>query len=183
MGATSTWYKRSMTKMLFIAGFIVAVVFNIDSISLAQDFYKDKLLRDQVVTAAVAYTANESNRPAPSEAINFGEEPAQLPMDSVIKDNIEAISDAYEDVGMLDLPIGWSVEEVVGQKKYPDFTVKSRPQKIFPFLWELLKYIGLSLTGWLITAAALSYGADNWFNLLIRFIGMRSAVKLKDESK
>jgi hypothetical protein len=183
MGATSTWYKRSMTKMLFIAGFIVAVVFNIDSISLAQDFYKDKLLRDQVVTAAVAYTANESNRPAPSEAINFGEEPAQLPMDSVIKDNIEAISDAYEDVGMLDLPIGWSVEEVVGQKKYPDFTVKSRPQKIFPFLWELLKYIGLSLTGWLITAAALSYGADNWFNLLTRFIGMRSAVKPKDESK
>ncbi len=183
MGATSTWYKRSMTKMLFVAGFIAAIVFNIDAISLAKDFYKDKLLRDRVVEVAIEYASDESKRPAPAEDVNFGIAPADVPMDSVVKRNVKAISNAYKEVGMFDLPIGWSVEEIVGSEKYPKFTGKDRMQKIFPFLWELIKYIFGSLIGWLITAAALSYGADNWFNLITRFINIRSAIKPKDENK
>ena len=184
MGATSTWYKRSITKMLFIGGFIAAVTFNIDAISLAQDFYRDKLLRDQVVSAAIAYVADAANKPAPVSSVNYKTDSVLPPMDSVLKSNTRAIESAYKDVGMLDIPIGWSVEEVVGAKNYLSFTIKkSRWEKVLPFLWELFKYIAKALLGWLITAAALSYGADNWFNLLIRFINIRSATKPKDETK
>lgn len=184
MGATTTWYKRSLTKMLFIGGFIAAVAFNIDSIQLMQDFYRDKLLRDQVVNAAIEYVQDDAHVPVPSEAVNFGKEPAVIPMDSVLVRNTKAIESAYKDAGILDLPIGWTVEEIVGAKKYSSFTTKkNRWEKILPFSWELLKYILKALVGWLITAAALSYGADNWFNLLVRFINIRSAIKPKDEAK
>lgn len=184
MGATSTWYKRSITKMLFIGGFIAAVAFNIDAISLAQDFYRDKLLREQVVNAAIAYVEDDDNKPAPVTSPNYNKDSVLAPMDCVLVQNTRAIESAYKDVGMLDIPIGWTVEEVVGKKNYPAFMAKkSWWQQVLPFSWELLKYIGMSILGWLITAAALSYGADNWFNLLARFINIRSAIKPKDETK
>jgi len=38
----------------------------------------------------------------------------------------------------------------------------------------------MSIPGWLIAAAALSYGADNWFNILSRFINIRTSIKPKE---
>jgi hypothetical protein len=183
MASTTTWYKRYLTKVLFISGFAVAVIFNVDAIHLAKSFYKDKLLRERVVDAAIQYTKDENNRPATPEEVNFGIAPKPLPMDSVVKRNVRVVTQAYKEAELLDLPIGWNIERVVGYKKYPYFTGHSRLLKLPWFAWELLKYILLSLTGWLITAAALSYGADYWFNMLSKLISIRTAVKPKEEKK
>ncbi|GAB4139369.1 MAG: hypothetical protein Fur0041_14500 [Bacteroidia bacterium] len=53
MSAATTWYKRSMTRKLFVLGLITSIVFNVNAISLVQDLYKDKLLRERVVEAAI----------------------------------------------------------------------------------------------------------------------------------
>ncbi len=183
MASTTTWYKRYLTRILFISGLAVAIIFNVDAIHLAKSFYKDKLLRERVAEAAIRYTQNETNRPATPEEVNFGSAPKPVSMDSVVKSNVNAVTQAYKEAELLDLPIGWNIERVVGYKKYPNFTVHSRWLKLPWFAWELIKYILLSLAGWLITAAALSYGADYWFNLLSKFISIRTAVKPKEEKK
>ena len=171
-------------KMLFIGGFIAAVAFNIDSIKLMQDFYCDKLLRDQVENSAIQYVQDDTHIPVPSEAVNFGKALAVVPMHSVLMRYTNAIETAYKDAGILYLPIGWTVEEIVGATKYSSFTIKkSIWEKVLPFTWEPLKYILKALTGWLIKAAALSYGAYNWFKLLSRFINIRTAIKPNDEAK
>lgn len=183
MASTTTWYKRYLTRILFISGLVVAIIFNVDAIHLAKSFYKDKLLRERVVDAAIQYASNEANRPATPEAVNFNSAPEKISMDSAIQVNVDAVTAAYRRAELLDIPIGWNIERVVGYKKYPQFTVHSRWLKLPWFAWELLKYIVLSLAGWLITAAALSYGADYWFNMLSKFISIRTAVKPKEEKK
>jgi hypothetical protein len=73
----------------------------------------------------------------------------------------------------LNLPIGWgSVDDV--QRKWPgsNFT---RPGGWFDQTrWHLL--------GWLLTALAISLGAPFWFDLLNKFIVIRSAVKPHEKS-
>lgn len=183
MASTTTWYKRYLTRVLFVSGLAVAIIFNVDAIHLAKSFYKDKLLRERVVDAAIQYTSTESNRPATPEEVNFGVAPKQIPMDSVVKRNVNAVTQAYKEAELLDLPIGWNIERVVGYKSYPYFTKHSRLLKLPWFIWEFVKYFLLPLAGWLITAAALSYGADYWFNMLSKFISIRTAVKPKEEKK
>lgn len=182
MGATSTDYKRMLTRMLFISGFVVAAGFNINAISLAQDFYSDKLLREQVVSSAIVYASDENNRPQPLHTENFQATPDSVRMDSAIQQHIHVMKKAYDQLGLLDLPIGWSLKKVVG-KKYDEYKLRPRMNKIIPYGWELFKYILWQLIGWLITAAALSYGADYWFSILTRFVNIRTAVKPKEESK
>jgi hypothetical protein len=50
------WYKRKIQFMLFWLGFIVAAIFNVDSIRIAKLLAKDKDARDQLVTMSIELT-------------------------------------------------------------------------------------------------------------------------------
>jgi hypothetical protein len=49
--------------------------------------------------------------------------------------------------------------------------------------WELLKFGLWSLFGWLITACAVSLGAPFWFDMLNKFVVIRSTVKPHEKSR
>lgn len=137
-----------------------------------------------MVNSAIQYVQDDTHIPVPSEAVNFGKALAVVLMHSVLMRNTNAFETAYKGAGILYLPIGSTVEEIVAATKYPSFTIKkSIWEKVLHFTWEPLKYILKALTGWLIKLAALTYGADNWLNLLSRFINIRSAIKPNDEAK
>lgn len=225
MDATSTGYKRYMTRTLFIIGCVVAVSFNIDAISLTKNLYKDKGLRDRVVEAAVQYAnkqeafradsaqqaklaearfqrrkkadslrkagltqmADSVRRDTAQDRMNL--QPPVVKRDTVKKDTTvkpmtederfqedvrresKKMKDAYDEVNVLKLPIGWSLPEDC------DCNHKAWYCSVVLIFIMILK----SIPGWLITAGALSYGADNWFNLLVRLINVRTSVKPKDE--
>ena len=48
---------------------------------------------------------------------------------------------------------------------------------------EKLKLLGISLTGWILTAIALSMGAPFWFDTLNKFMVVRSTVKPQEKSQ
>jgi len=72
----------------------------------------------------------------------------------------------------LGLPIGWKLEEWPGLHFWQpvDFVTRWYP----PFR--------LHFFGWLLTALAISLGAPFWFDLLNKFIVVRSTVKPKEKS-
>jgi hypothetical protein len=72
---------------------------------------------------------------------------------------------------------------IIDEDEYPAYQKLKWWEKIWPFISGFFLHFLWSSLGWLITGAALSYGADNWFNLLTRFINIRTAVKPKEENK
>jgi len=79
----------------------------------------------------------------------------------------------------LGLPIGWSSVDDL-HRKWPGSNVRGDAGWLDQFWWHL--------PGWLLTILAVSLGAPFWFDLLNKFIVIRSAVKpheksLEEESK
>lgn len=73
----------------------------------------------------------------------------------------------------LNLPIGWgSVDDV--QRKWPSWNFRDPGGWFDQIQWHFI--------GWLLTALAISLGAPFWFDLLNKFIVIRSAVKPHEKS-
>ncbi len=144
MDRVSGWYKRRSQVILFTLGLITAGVMNVNSISIANDFWVHKAQRDALVSAAQGY---------------LGSHPAkdgQTNLESGLKSNI----DGMESYG---LPIGWNINWHRDDMSWLRFGISS-------------------LFGWFITACAVSLGAPFWFDLLNRFIVVRSTIKPHEKS-
>lgn len=53
MDRASGWYKRYTQYILFIIGFIIAIIFNVDTIAIYKILSKDKVAREQLVQMAI----------------------------------------------------------------------------------------------------------------------------------
>ena len=141
-------------------------------------------MRDSLVAAAEAYAkANPSPTPSPSPAASPPRSPAPArptaaapsvspsptPLPECAKDENSSeckIAKNLQEIQKLDLPIGW-VDS--GDDKY-----RRRPGSDLGGWWKQWCW---HWPGWLITALAISFGAPFWFDLLNKFIAVRSAVK------
>jgi hypothetical protein len=90
MDRVSGWYKRRNHQILVGIGLVLAILFNIDTISIVQSLWTNKGMRDAGVAAAGAFAAKD---PATSTAA-----PEQK------------ISDYSKSLNTLKLPIGWEAE-------------------------------------------------------------------------
>jgi hypothetical protein len=90
MDRVSGWYKRRNHQILVGIGLVLAILFNIDTISIVQSLWTNKGMRDAGVAAAGAFAAKD---PAASTAA-----PEQK------------IRDYSKSLNTLKLPIGWEAE-------------------------------------------------------------------------
>ncbi|MEP7170457.1 MAG: hypothetical protein ABI855_13895 [Bacteroidota bacterium] len=165
MKVVASWYKRKIIRRSQVVGIVVAILFNVNSIQLVKDLYKDKVLRDRVVATAIEYqkeyAENTANNGADTISVNHD-----------LKQDMNTIKDAYKKANSLDLPIGWEFQSDAGW------------QTIFKELmhdvWQKVKH-PVSWLGWLITGFAIAYGSDYWFNILSKFINIRSTLKPKEK--
>jgi hypothetical protein len=74
---------------------------------------------------------------------------------------------SYERLNQLSLPIGWS-------NGWPGAQQESQG------LWN---YLFVPILGWLMTAFAISFGAPFWFDLLNKFMVIRSTIKPQEKSQ
>ena len=158
MDRVSGWYKRRVHVILLVMGLVVAAVVNADTINIAKAFMRNDALRQSVVAQA------EKAASAPTPV------PTPTPADPAERDRLAAqkVADVKSQIDTLGLPIGWVSSP----------TIPEDPRR-FPGTagdWAL-KVIGL-----LITALAISQGAPFWFDLLNKFIVIRSTVKPKEKS-
>lgn len=171
MERTSGWYKRRTQYWLAIIGLICAVLMNIDAITVMQTLSADKALRAAVVTAATA----ELKTGVPEAAAAAGAVSEQD-----IGKSLDKVDIATARLGSIGWPIGWA--------HFPDgkggwwATLHPAPQYRAAAAGRLTGMYASAILGWLVTAVGVTFGAAFWFDVLNKFMVIRSTVKPDEKS-
>ena len=158
MDRVSGWYKRRAQRSLFAIGLVVAIGLNIDTVRILRELMTNKAKREAIVAIASNYAKRQ-----------------QPPAGGDINSEFAA---ANKQLGALGLPLGWP----------SCASCNKRQLKILDSCWQgcwkynLTSAGGLTIFGWMLTAFAVCLGAPFWFDLLNKFIVVRSTVKPREKS-
>ena len=187
MDRVSGWYKRRTQFIIFAIGLLVAIAVNADTVVIVKKLATDKALRDSVAAAAVEYAkANATASPTPTPTPSSS--PSPLPGCGPGKEDTPQCkyNKTESQLASLGLPIGWDTpgDQRAGQSA-EDERLRTWPglhfwDKNFWNDWRI--QLRIHFLGWLLTALAVSLGAPFWFDLLNKFIVIRSTVKPKEKS-
>lgn len=97
------------------------------------------------------------------------------------------LSANLDQVRSLGLPLGWNSDDPrtappPGPSLDSNLPFSTNFYSILAWLWSWIILIFWKLPGWLITAVAISLGAPFWFDLLNKFMVVRSTVKPAEKS-
>ncbi|NBB14022.1 hypothetical protein GVN21_01480 [Caulobacter sp. SLTY] len=175
MDRVSGWYKRRTQYWLMVIGVLAAVLFNLDALTVADRLVNDHALR----AAAVGYAEKISGDDKPLPAAD--------------------LTQLRKDLGSMGYPVGWRYDvwrkadgqPVVTLWNYDLQVPLPAPQSCLKSAGngcEIQRYVGFGeilsmITGWLITAAAISFGAPFWFDVLNKIMVIRSTVKPREKSR
>jgi len=165
MDRVSGWYKRRTQWFLLVSGIVVALTLNVDSIKIARQLATNKAVRESAVAAATEWNKAHAQLVVQTSTIDPNSDPGKA-LDTKVKAFDKQYQDAQVQLKKAGLPIGWErpwceywYDPKLGTGDY------------------MLKLIGI-----LITASAVSLGAPFWFDLLNKFIVVRSTVKPEEKS-
>lgn len=182
MERVSGWYKRWSQKISLSFACFLVVLCNIDTLQIAQRLMNDSALRASLVRAATV-VAQRANDEARGDNANTAANDAANPPLTLSNDvSREIVNMAAQNPN---LPFGWdfsrwtsnkNAAEEATKKTAGGNTVHNQPSD-----WQLtLHWIVLvlgKLIGLGISIFAISLGAPFWFDLLIKFINVRSGGK------
>lgn len=151
MERVSGAYKRRTHYVLFALGLLSAIAINADSVTIAKRLATTQTLTDAVTKSAQAFVTAQN---------------ASSPTDPKA-----ALANTLSVLDRLNLPIGWDG---------PDHS-NLRPPMQFSSFGAWLSLLGMHWAGWLLTALAISFGAPFWFDVLSRFMVVRSTIKPDDK--
>jgi len=151
MDRVSGWYKRWTQVVIFIVGLVLTIIMNADTLAIMTSLSQDKNSRELLVASAQGIVAKKETGILQTSSSDLDEK------------KFKEIRDNMAKLGAFGLPIGWNSNDP-----------RSMPS-IATVDWFL------KLFGWLITALAISLGAPFWFDLLNKFINIRSSLKPKDD--
>lgn len=151
MDRITGWYKRSVRRYLFLIGLMVAIAANVNSIHLFNELYHNTQLRASTVKAVDSFIESHP------DGLGYNEVEIGTIDDLAVNElmgRVEKIDSLYAGIDALSIPIGWTRTNNIEGSNF-------------------LEWIFVPL-GWLITAFALSFGAPFWFDVLKKFVNMRS---------
>lgn len=171
MNRVSGWYKKRVQKALLAIGLAFAFFMNVDTIKISKTLWENAVLRESVANAAEGFTAANKNS-------------VSNQTDTTFDAQVKKIKSGYDEMGMLNLPIGWNLST---QEKTMLYKKHRHESIIWHYLGELgihFHRIGLStIIGWIFTAIAVSFGAPVWFDILNKLINLRQSVKGSEQKK
>ncbi len=160
MDRTSGWYKRASQQITFLIALVVVVACNINSLAIIDYLSHNPAERELLIARSSTYLQVQQKAAVDCSKENNADARAQCANKQNAKP-LYAIPQADEELAKLNLPIGWNNEE---------------------HFWQLHNIL-TSLVGWLLTAIAASLGAPFWFDLLNKFMVIRSTVKPHEKSQ
>ncbi|MCQ8783133.1 hypothetical protein [Mangrovibrevibacter kandeliae] len=181
MDRVSGWYTRTSGRWMLGIGLGAAIVFNVDAFAIA-----DKLLRDETLRAAVVAQAESVRARGIADLPGAGAPAAPgdagTAADAPVGADLGALSGALQDLG---LPLGWRWSTTPGPVPYPQFCPSRAASKGGDTGTDDCQKAGslfLMPFGWVITALAIMLGGPFWFDVLNKFMVVRSTVKPKEKS-
>lgn len=154
MDRVSGWYKRRTQTLLFAMGIVVAIMMNVDAITIAQRLSEDKAMRTILVSHA-------------EKSLGSGDEAALAELQKV---SLASVKSELQGIG---LPLGWKAWWPAPQGDALRCTDADK-FCVGPIYIPSLLYL---LLGWLITSLAITLGAPFWFDTLKKLISIRSSVR------
>ncbi|MCO6493639.1 MAG: hypothetical protein J5I98_34785 [Phaeodactylibacter sp.] len=147
MDRASGWYKRYTQKILVGVGFLIAIIFNADTLAIYERLESDPDTLQKVVNLAEDFVDSKDT----FEVVTAGDpefEASLAKLKGLVDNQIETVRSP--------LGLGWKnvVWEEVG---WYDVVTK--------------------ILGWIVTALAVSLGAPFWFDLLRKLVNIRTSGK------
>ena len=161
MARASGWYKRKAQILSIALAAIVVVVFNADTIHVATSLWRDRALRDSVVASAQAYREAE-----------------QLPESADVKAHAAEVMARSEAIKNASFPIGWLWigDALCARGAEPPSKAPGATSPAQAKCWDASTGdYALLACGWLITALAVSLGANFWFDILGKALQLRGS--------
>lgn len=159
MERVSGWYKRRVQAWTIGVAVVLTVALNVDSVLIARRLARDSALRSVIVAQAELMVQQP-----PSTVVVNATPGTAPPATNAVQETaakVQLLQDRIQELKTVGIPLGW-----------PDPDGPPRGAS-----WFLLKVIGL-----LLTAGAASLGAPFWFDVLNRFMSVRSAGKAPEET-
>jgi hypothetical protein len=161
MDRVSGWYKRRAALITTLAGAILVVLLNINTITMGHALYSDTATRTAVSTLA------SKGNPCPSTP-NPDKQTLQTQQNC-----LESLGSEVSAAAQAGLPLGWATVPACTVKGVQCDWLAQRgitnPQGGSP--WQVI----LVLIGFLLTIVALTPGAQFWFGLLVKLNSLRSS--------
>jgi hypothetical protein len=153
MDRASGWYKRKAQKILIGVGFLIAIVFNADTLAIYERLESDPETLQLVLNMAEDYANGNDGSAitAPNTSPEFDVSIQKL--ETLVNDQIESVKSP--------LGLGWK------NVQWSEVT-----------WYDVL----IKLLGWTVTALAVSLGAPFWFDLLRKLVNIRSSGKKPEEA-
>jgi hypothetical protein len=153
MDRVSGWYKRHVRWFSLAIGLILVLLFNINTIRIADSLYSNQAVQASVVTVATQKTSCQGTQPAACLA------------------DLQAKIGQFSSFG---LPVGWGDLPACATRHcswlarhgLTNISKSSGIDNVWAFLLVLL--------GWALTVGALTPGARFWFDLLSKLGSLRS---------
>lgn len=157
MDQLSGWYKEHASRWALIIGMILAVIFNIDTVQMADQLWREPTLRQAIVAQAQA---------APSGA------------------GPETLTQIPSIVNNLAIPVGWTTIPASNQSQcswppqpdnHPAIWSGSACRELvnLPAVGDVWGWV-VKVFGLLLSGAAASQGAPFWFDVLRRLLNLRN---------
>ena len=203
MEQATEWYKRKIQLLLLILGFILAWVFNADTIAIIKKLSTDNNAREQMVQLATAFVeknniTDTSFSAAAKDSTNEKREQRLASLMAVEKELKTDIQNANSLLGaggsfLPDTLNMWDAKALAGIETdllpEADKIVKLNNgnwQCVYGSFSRISYFVsvgGKHLWGFLITAIAISLGAPFWFDLLNKVMQLRASLKQPTDSK
>jgi len=184
MNRVSGWYKRQTQLILFILGFFVAILFNVDTIEIAGKLSTDKNARDKLVELASQAVEKYKDDPRVKKIVTANGTEIIDNSGANFKNNNEVFKEYQAKVDSVKtllqgdisktneiLASGWSnyggKKSYTGRISYILTSTFTSPKKIL---------------GFMILAFAVSLGSPFWFDLLNKLVKLRGSGKKEEEA-
>ena len=177
MDRASEWYKKYTQFFLLAIGFSIAVVFNVDTIAIVGKLEKDPELREQLVTQAENFLKahpdleQEFQLSRERHATLFPDDALERKKQDSLAEQRYLLLKQRRD-SLVD-QANTLVREDIGKVNNLLSIGRDSNRCLCACSFCFLK----SLTGWLLTALALSLGAPFWFDLLSKLMKLRSSTQ------
>lgn len=187
MERVSGWYKRHSHGMLLMFAFIITIGMNVNTIDIANALFRDKALRDALIAEAVA-ASKEPKPPAGDvkkltdqiQSIGLPIGWTQKKIDSFSRFKGKNSSGTAKDEKTKDTLKNNDSARSEDSHTENQLTTNSTQDNngtesmVIHFTWTCVLS---QFFGWCITAFAISLGAPFWFDLLGKFMKIRSTIK------
>lgn len=191
MSYASEWYKRKLRFILIALGFVVAIIFNVNTFNVVENLANDPEARALIVQQAEQFIEDYHtvdgkvvaiSDSAMIEFANTAE--VNLFLQNKRKELLASPDSAKVDsILRAQYPTLNTIDSLSTQTRYLVEKQLAEATSILGLGWEntdkpsgFMGYIK-QLLGWFITALAISLGAPFWFDMLNKVVNIRRAVQ------